>query len=201
MSAGVDTAVNFAAKPLGYQYDSLEPRMSEQTLHFHHDKHYITYLENLERLSRGTEYETMSLPEIIVASEGAIFNNAAQVWNHEFFFEQFAYSPNRAPSLALMGAIVQEFDSLERMQERMKEQALALFGSGWVWLTRDRTSGDKLRIIATQNGDTPHRHNLEPLLTIDLWEHAYYLDYQNRRGDYIDSLWGVVDWGVISRRY
>lgn len=187
-----------AVVELPYAYDALEPYISAETLHFHHDKHYAGYVAKLAELTEGTRYATMSLEEIVLGSDGAIFNNAAQAWNHVFFFEQLSPKAKHHPSGMLRRAIDEEFGSLDDLKRRMTTAATSLFGSGWVWLAADRDG--RLYIISKQNAGTPLTDGLTPLLAIDVWEHAYYLDYQNRRAEHVKQLWNIVDWEMIESR-
>ena len=184
---------------LPYAYDALEPYVSAETLHFHHDKHYAGYVAKLAELTEGTRYADMSLEEIVRSSDGAIFNNAAQALNHVIYFEQLAPKAKHRPSGRLLRAIDERFGSLDELKKRMTNMATTLFGSGWVWLCLNDV--EKLEIGAYPNGDTPLRHGKLPLLGFDVWEHAYYLDYQNRRADHIGRLWEIIDWDEIARRF
>ena len=189
----------FTVVRLPYAYDALEPFISAETMHFHHDKHYAGYVAKLEELVVGTPYATMSLEEIVRSSDGAIFNNAAQVWNHEFFFEQLSPRAKHHPEGALRAAIRDNFGSVEELKQRMTTAAVSLFGSGWVWLAAD---GDgKLYIVARQNAGTPLSDGLVPLLCLDVWEHAYYIDYRNARRDAVENMWKIIDWDVVEQRY
>lgn len=189
----------FTLAPLPYYHHSLEPYISEQTLIFHHDKHLAGYVAKLNELITGTRYVDMTLEEIVCQSDGAIFNNAAQTWNHQFYFDQFSPSPLREPSGTLMEAIRTAYSSLDGLKEQMNQSALALFGSGWVWLVCDDKGS--LSIVSTQNAGNPLTEGLHPLLTIDVWEHAYYIDHRNARAEGVKSFWEVLDWRVIEKRY
>lgn len=184
---------------LPYAYDALEPYISAETLHFHHDKHYAGYVAKLNELIDGTRYATLPLEDIVLTSDGAIFNNAAQAWNHVFYFEQFSPTPHHHPSDKLRRAIESEFGSLEVLKERMTTHATTLFGSGWVWLAADRDG--RLFIISKPNAGTPLTDDLVPLIAIDVWEHAYYLDYRNMRKNSVEDFWKILDWRVIDERY
>lgn len=188
-----------AVVELPYAYDALEPYISAETLHFHHDKHYAGYVAKLAELTEGTRYAAMPLEEIVLGSDGAIFNNAAQAWNHVFFFEQLSPKAKHHPSGMLRRAIDEEFGSLDDLKRRMTTAATSLFGSGWVWLAADRDG--RLYIISKQNAGTPLTDGLTPLLAIDVWEHAYYLDYRNARKDAVEDLWNVIDWAKVDERY
>ena len=188
-----------AVVELPYAYDALEPYISAETLHFHHDKHYAGYVAKLAELTEGTRYAAMPLEEIVLGSDGAIFNNAAQAWNHVFFFEQLSPKAKHHPSGMLRRAIDEEFGSLDDLKRRMTTAATSLFGSGWVWLAADRDG--RLYIISKQNAGTPLTDDLTPLLAIDVWEHAYYIDYRNARKDAVEKLWSVIDWNKVDERY
>ena len=193
------TTALIAIVELPYAYDALEPYISAETLHFHHDKHYAGYVAKLNELIEDSRYATMPLEEIVRTSDGAIFNNAAQAWNHIFYFEQFAPRAQHHPTGALKRAIDDQFGSTGGLIERMTTHAMTLFGSGWVWLAADRDG--RLYVIAKPNAGTPLTDGLTPLLSIDLWEHAYYIDYRNMRKDAINNLWKVIDWNKIEERY
>ena len=183
--------------PLPYAPDALMPYISADTISTHHGKHVATYIKNLNELINDTEYEGMPLDEIIIKSkkdENAqkIFNNAAQVYNHDFFFHGMCPNCNAD----VPQEIAQAFGSVENFKEQFKLSATSLFGSGYTWLVRD---GDELKIINMQNADTPIAHNMKPILTLDVWEHSYYLDYKNRRADFVDAfLDNLVDWNFVA---
>lgn len=184
---------------LPYAYDALEPYVSAETLHFHHDKHYAGYVAKLAELTEGTRYADMSLEEIVRSSDGAIFNNAAQALNHVIYFEQLAPKAKHRPSGRLLRAIDERFGSLDELKKRMTNMATTLFGSGWVWLAADHDG--ELYILSKPNAGTPLTDGLIPLLCLDVWEHAYYIDYRNIRKDAIENLWQVIDWSVVDERY
>jgi len=185
---------------LPYADNALEPIISKNTIGFHHGKHHKTYVDNLNKLIGGTEYENMTLEEIIVNSNGAIFNNAAQVWNHTFYFTSFkAEAREGVPSGALADAITKKFGSFENFKKEFSDAAVTLFGAGWAWLVKD--SEGNLSIVKESNAGNPLTQKFTPILTFDVWEHAYYLDYQNRRADHIAALWSIIDWEVVSKRY
>ena len=173
--------------------------MSQETIEYHYGKHLQTYVDNLNRLTEGTPYSDLTLEQIILTATGPVFNNAAQVWNHEFFFEQLSPEPKLRPSGELLEAINHQFGSVEAVREAMNEAAVNLFGSGWVWLVVDDEGA--LSILSTRNAGLPMRHGLTPLLAMDVWEHAYYIDYRNRRGDAMHEMWRVMDWGKADERY
>ena len=185
---------------LPYADNALEPIISKNTIGFHHGKHHKTYVDNLNKLIGGTEYENMTLEEIIVNSNGAIFNNAAQVWNHTFYFTSFkADTKEGAPLGALADAINKKFGSFENFKKEFSDAAVTLFGAGWAWLVKD--SEGNLSIVKESNAGNPLTQKFTPILTFDVWEHAYYLDYQNRRADHIAALWSIIDWEVVSKQY
>lgn len=190
----------FHLPELGYQLTDLAPMMSQQTLSYHYGKHFRTYVDNLNQLIVGTEYEGLSLEDLVrKAPEGAIANNAGQVLNHQLFFEQFCPEKNaKLPAGDLLFLIEQSFGHFDSMREQMDKAAKSLFGSGWVWLAMN--DDGKMQILSLANADNPLRHGWKPILTIDVWEHAYYLDYQNRRADYLENFWLLVNWQVISKR-
>ena len=181
--------MNFQLPVLPYAKDALEPVIGMGTIEYHHGKHHLAYVNNLNNLIKGTAFEQMSLEEIILKSEGAIFNNAAQVWNHTFYFYSFKPGGGGVPKGGLAKAIENQWGSFEHFVKEFNAAALSLFGSGWAWLAKESNAG------------TPLTKGLTPILTFDVWEHAYYLDYQNRRGDYLSSLWGIIDWDAVSARY
>jgi superoxide dismutase, Fe-Mn family len=185
--------------PLPYDKNALEPYISAHTLEFHHGKHHLAYVNNVNNLIPGTPFENASLEEIILRADGGIFNNGAQVYNHTFYFEQFSPDGCKEPRDDLKKAIEADFGSLEGFIEQFNKAAATLFGSGWAWLVK--TTEGKLEIVQTSNAGCPLRDGKVPLLTCDVWEHAYYLDKQNLRPKYIEDFWKVVDWKVISARF
>lgn len=201
MTQTIDTAVKtkFTLAPLPYAYDALAPEISEETLRYHHDKHAAGYVAKLNELIAGTPYADMELPEIILKSEGAIFNNAAQTWNHTFYFAGLSPDAQLAPQGSLLDAINGSFGSFDHFKEQMTAAALSLFGSGYVWLVEEKSG--KLAIRSTSNADNPMRQGCRPLLCIDVWEHAYYIDYRNVRADAIKAIWRRIDWKIIGSRY
>ena len=190
----------FELMALPYAAEALEPVISKQTLEFHHGKHLAGYVNNLNGLLPGSGFEEASLEEIVCKSSGGILNNAGQILNHELYFGQFcAPKANNAPTGKLAEAIVRDFGSFEAFKEAFQKGGATLFGSGWVWLSADKDG--KLVITQEPNAANPVQKGLKPLLTFDVWEHAYYLDYQNRRPDHLAALWGIVDWEIIGQRY
>ena len=186
-------------KPLNYDYKALEPYISEQTLVYHHDKHLAAYVNKTAELMANTAFADATLEQIILTADGALFNNAAQVWNHNFYFDQFSPTPQSKPEGKLREAIDATFGSYKKLRERMTSEALSLFGSGWVWLVSD--AHGKLKIVSKPNAGNPLTDGLYPLLAIDVWEHAYYIDHRNSRAEGVNALWNVVDWKTIDERY
>ena len=191
--------MKFSLPELPYAHNALEPIISEKTISFHYGKHHLTYVNNLNGLVEGTEFENADLDTIVKKSEGLVFNNAAQIWNHNFYFLSLTPVKGSAPSESLAKAIDTAFGSLEAFKAEFNKSAITVFGSGWAWLVKD-TDG-KLSIAKESNAGNPLTRGLIPLLTFDVWEHAYYLDYQNRRADYVAALWDLVDWNAVSARY
>lgn len=192
-------SMKFEKVPLPYAPDALEPVISKTTIEFHYGKHHQAYVDNLNRLIVGTEFENADLETIVKESDGAIFNNAGQVLNHDLYFTSFSPNGGGKPKDKLAQAIDEQFGSFEKFQELFNEAGVSLFGSGWVWLAKD---GDgKLSIEKESNAGNPIRKGLIPILGFDVWEHAYYLDYQNRRADHLKELWKIINWDVVSQRY
>lgn len=189
----------FELPPLPYAYDALEPYITKKTLEFHHDKHHQAYVTNVNKLIVGTEFESATLETIIMKADGGIFNNGAQVWNHTFYFEQFSEKPKELPEAGLADAIAKSFGSFDKFKEEFNNAAATQFGSGWAWLVM--SADGKLEITKTSNAANPLRDGKKPLLTCDVWEHAYYLDVQNRRPDYVQNFWKVLDWKLIEKRF
>jgi Fe-Mn family superoxide dismutase len=184
---------------LPYSLDALVPHISKNTLEFHYGKHHQAYVNNLNGLVPGTKYENAFLDTIVMEAEGGIFNNGAQVWNHTFYFTSFSPTGGGEPKGALLDAIIRDFNSVAEFREKFSKAAATLFGSGWAWLVKK--AGGKLEIVQESNAGNPLRSGLTPILTCDVWEHAYYLDYQNRRPDYIQAFWNVVDWNIVGKRF
>ena len=181
-------------------YKSLAPVISDETLSFHHGKHLQTYVDNLNKLIAGTEFETMSLEEIVKKSTGAVFNNAGQILNHNLYFTQFApCHSERSEEFPLFAQIVKQWGSLDAFKSDFESKGTTLFGSGWVWLQVNDKG--ELSIAQYPNADNPVAHGFKPILTFDVWEHAYYLDYQNRRAAHLAALWQIVNWEEIEKRY
>ena len=184
---------------LPYAADALEPVISKETIGYHYGKHEKAYIDNLNKLIKGTEYEDEELEEIIAKAKGPLFNNASQAWNHIFYFFTFSPDGSREPKGKLRTAIERDFGSLENFKKAFVDAGVGLFGSGWVWLSCDQKG--KLFITQGANAENPITSGLTPLLTFDVWEHAYYLDYQNRRADALTKLCDIVDWDVVEERY
>ena len=190
----------FVLMELPYAAEALEPVISRETIGFHHGKHLAAYVNNLNGLLSGSCFEEATLEEIVCKATGGILNNAGQILNHELYFAQFAAKPAKAePTGALAEAVVRDFGSFEAFKEEFQKKGATLFGSGWVWLSADKDG--KLVITQEPNAANPVQKGLKPLLTFDVWEHAYYLDYQNRRPDHLAALWQIIDWDVVSARY
>lgn len=184
---------------LPYTLDALAPHISRETLEFHYGKHHQTYITNLNNLIKGTEFEQASLEEIIKKSSGGIFNNAAQVWNHTFYW--FGLTPNAsgAPAGALAEAINAKWGSFDEFKKAFSQTAVGTFGSGWAWLVK--AADGSLELVSTSNAATPLTGDKKPLLTCDVWEHAYYIDYRNSRPNYLESFWKLVNWDFVAKNF
>ena len=192
--------MTFELFKLPYALDALEPVISKQTVEFHYGKHVQTYINNLNNLLSGSKFENATtLEEIVIGSDGAIFNNAAQVWNHEFYFRTFAPNNGGAPVGELANAINAAFGNFENFKKEFSAASVSIFGSGWAWLVKDKAG--KISIAKESNAGNPLKSSLIPLMTFDVWEHAYYLDFQNRRADHVTALWSLIDWKVVEARY
>ena len=194
----------FSLITLPYAPNALEPVISQETIEYHHGKHLQTYVDNLNKLVAGTEFESMPLELIVAKSQGAIFNNAGQILNHNLYFLQFQpYTNEQSPitndQLPIIKAINRDFGSFETFKTEFEQKGTTLFGSGWVWLAADKEG--KLVITQEPNAGNPVTKGLKPLLTMDVWEHAYYIDYRNRRAAHLQSLWQIINWDEINRRY
>ena len=187
----------YTLPPLPYASDALEPRISQETVEYHYGKHLQTYIDNLNNLIADTPYEEMQIETLIMTTSGPIFNNAAQVWNHVFFFNSLSPSPELMP-LEIRDYLIRDFGSVENFKEMFKKAAAGVFGSGWAWLAQDAEG--KLVIIQESNAGNPMRNGFKPLLTIDVWEHAYYIDFRNRRAEYIDRCWELINWEKVVKR-
>jgi len=184
---------------LTFERDALKPYLSEETIDYHYGKHHQAYVDKLNVLLPGSQFEAAGLVSLIKNADGPIFNNAAQVWNHTFYFEGFSADGRREPTGELAEAINESFGSFDNFKINFGEKAAGLFGSGWAWLVKNNNGS--LSIIQKSNAENPIRDGLKPLLTCDVWEHAYYIDYRNKRPDYIKSFWEIVDWDIIASRY
>ncbi len=191
--------MKFTQPKLPYTPDALMPVISPTTIEYHYGKHEKAYIETLNNLIEGTEFADMALEDIIVKSDGKLFNNASQAWNHIFYFFQFSPDGIKEPSGKLRDQIDSQFGSLDEFKKKFEEAGATLFGSGWVWLAAD--ADGKLLIIQGKNAENPMTQGLKPIMTFDVWEHAYYLDYQNLRASYLHKLWDIIDWDLIEMRY
>ena len=198
--------MKFTQPRLPYAPDDLAPVISQTTIDYHYGKHEKAYIDTLNQLIENTPFEDMALEQIICNSEGKLFNNAAQAWNHIFYFFQFSPNGLKEPGGKLRAKIDETFGSFEEFKKKFEEAGATLFGSGWVWLSAD--SDGKLFITQGRNAENPLTTGLKPILTFDVWEHAYYLDYQNlraqylhRRADHVNALWDIIDWDIIEVRY
>ena len=197
----------FVVRPLPYEYDALVPVLDAETLTFHHDKHYKTYVDNLNNaLSDYPEQQKKSLPELLshisalpAAIQTAVRNNGGGVYNHELYFDSMREPVGQEPSGALAEAIERDFGSYRQWKEQVKQAAVSKFGSGWAWLVADKDG--KLSIVQTANQDVPDLEDYVPILLVDVWEHAYYLQYQNRRADYVEGWFGLINWRKAGKRY
>jgi len=182
---------------LPYAKDALAPHISAETIEYHYGKHHKAYVDNINRLITGTEFEKMSLEEIIQKSSGGIFNNAAQVWNHTFYWNCLSPNGGGEPAGELANAITKQFESFVLFKEKFTNAAVTLFGSGWVWLVKN--ADGSLSIETTSNAGNPLKDDKKALLTCDVWEHAYYIDYRNARAKYIDAFWNLVNWEFVAQ--
>lgn len=196
-----DSTSVFRLPDLPYEMTALAPNVSEETLRYHYGKHHQTYINNVNKMIEGTRFATLPLDEIVRQADGSLYNNAAQVLNHNLYFLALApaSAAKHAPEGALAAAIKRDFGSFDAMKVQLAKAATSLFGSGWVWLAENKNGN--LVILSESNAGNPLRHGLTPLLAIDVWEHAYYIDYRNDRARSIDQLWDVIDWQVVEDRY
>lgn len=191
--------MKYSQPQLPYAADALEPAISRRTVDFHYGKHEKAYIDNLNNLIEGTEFADLPLEEIIHDAKGPLFNNASQAWNHIFYFFSFSPDGGGEPEGELREAIDRDFGSFENFKKEFVDAGVKLFGSGWVWLSRDNDG--KLFITQEGNAGNPITKGLTPILTFDVWEHAYYLDNQNRRADALNALWDIIDWPIVEGRY
>jgi len=194
-----ETMTQHTLPELPYPKDALEPHISAETLEYHYSKHHASYVEKLNKLIPGTEFETASLEEIILNGSDGIFNNAAQVWNHSFYWNCLSPEGGGEPEATLARAIDATFGSFTTFKERFSEAAGANFGSGWTWLVTNADAA--LEIINTSNAGNPMTDGMHPLLTCDIWEHAYYIDYRNARPEYIEAFWKLVNWEFVAQSF
>lgn len=181
---------------LPYSNDALLPHITPETLEFHYGKHHQAYVTNLNNLIKGTKHENQSLEEIITSSEGGIFNNAAQIWNHTFYWNSLAPNAGGNPTGAVADAITKKWGSFEKFKEDFTKSAATNFGSGWTWLVKNKSG--ELEIVNTSNAGCPLTQGQKPILTVDVWEHAYYIDYRNARPKYLESWWNLVNWNFAN---
>jgi Fe-Mn family superoxide dismutase len=191
--------MSFELPPLPYAKDALQPHMSLETLEYHYGKHHQTYVTNLNKLIPGTEFESLSLEEIVKKSSGGVFNNAAQIWNHTFFWSSLAPNGGGAPTGALADAITAKWGSYDKFKETFAAAAAANFGSGWTWLVKK--ADGSLDIVSTSNAATPLTTDAKALLTIDVWEHAYYIDHRNSRPNFLAAFWNIVNWEFAAKNF
>jgi Fe-Mn family superoxide dismutase len=184
---------------LPYAQDALEPHISAETLEYHYGKHHQTYVTNLNKLIEGTEFAAASLEDIIKKAEGGIFNNAAQVWNHTFYWNGLSPNGGDGPDGALAEAINSSFGSFDAFKEKFATAAATNFGSGWTWLVKNNNGS--IEIVNTQNAGNPMTQDQTPLLTCDVWEHAYYIDYRNLRPKYVENFWNLVNWSFVASNF
>ncbi|MCF8304764.1 MAG: superoxide dismutase [Bacteroidales bacterium] len=188
----------FVLPELPYEMDALEPHISKRTVEFHYTKHHQGYVNKVNGLIPGTGFEDASLEKIIKEADGGIFNNGAQVWNHTFYWYSLSPDGGGEPKGKLLDAIKENFGSFESFKEQFTNAAKTLFGSGWTWLVQ--TEDGKLDIIKTGNANNPLRNGKNPILTCDMWEHAFYLDYQNRKPEYLEGFWNLINWDAVTKR-
>ncbi len=188
--------MSFTLPTLPYALDALAPHISKETLDYHYGKHHAAYVNNLNKLIAGTEFENLSLEEIIKTSSAGIFNNAAQVWNHTFYWHCLSPKGGREPHGKIAELINHYFGSFEAFKEQFTQTAITTFGSGWAWLVQDEEGA--LKLVSTSNAQTPMTNQHHALLTCDVWEHAYYIDYRNARPDYVNSFWALVNWDFVN---
>ncbi len=191
--------MTFELPKLPYALDALAPAISQETLEYHYGKHHQAYVTNLNKLVENTDYQNKSLEEIIKTSTGGIFNNAAQVWNHTFYWHCLSPQGGGKPTGALAAAIDEAFGSFDVFKEKFSQTAIATFGSGWGWLVKNAQG--KLEIISTSNAGTPMTEGKKALLTCDVWEHAYYIDYRNLRAKYVEIFWNLVNWEFVDQNF
>jgi Fe-Mn family superoxide dismutase len=188
-----------ALPPLPYEKNALEPVISAETIEYHYGKHHQAYVTNLNNLIPGTEFENLSLEDVIMKSSGGVFNNAAQVWNHTFYWNCLSPTGGGAPTGALADAINAKFGSLDEFKKQFNQSAATNFGSGWTWLVKN--ADGSIEIFNTSNAGTPMTSGKKALLTVDVWEHAYYIDYRNARPKYLETIWDKINWDFVAKNY
>jgi Fe-Mn family superoxide dismutase len=184
---------------LPYPMTALEPVISKETLEYHYGKHHKAYVDNLNKLIPGTEYENLPLDEIVMKSSGGVFNNAGQIWNHNFYWNCMTPDSSKKPSGKLAEAINKKFGSFDDFKKQFSEVAVKTFGSGWGWLVKN--PDDSVELLSTSNAGTPMTQGKEALLTCDVWEHAYYIDYRNARPEYVEKFWELVNWEFVEKKF
>jgi Fe-Mn family superoxide dismutase len=187
--------MSFTLPELPFPKDSLKPHISEETFDYHWGKHHAAYVNNLNKLIEGTSFQGLELESIILTSEGGIYNNAAQTWNHTFFWNCLSPNSGGLPTGKVLDELIQNFGTFDSFKEKFSNAAATLFGSGWAWLVR--TADGKLEIVQTSNAGNPLTSGKKPILTIDVWEHAYYIDYRNARPQFIEHFWEIVNWNHV----
>lgn len=193
------TKMKYELPKLPYALDALQPIISKETLEYHHGKHHKAYVDNLNKLIIGTEFEDLSLEETILKATGGIFNNAGQVWNHNFYWHCLTPKSQGTPTGKLADAIQKKFGSFEEFKKLFSQTAITTFGSGWGWLVKN--AAGELEIVSTSNASTPMQQGKKALLTCDVWEHAYYIDYRNARPTYVDKFWELVNWEFVAENF
>jgi Fe-Mn family superoxide dismutase len=188
-----------ALPPLPYEKNALEPVISAETIEYHYGKHHQAYVTNLNNLIPGTEFENLSLEDVIMKSSGGVFNNAAQVWNHTFYWNCLSPTGGGAPTGALADAINAKFGSLDEFKKQFNQSAATNFGSGWTWLVKN--ADGSIEVFNTSNAGTPMTSGKKALLTVDVWEHAYYIDYRNARPKYLETIWDKINWDFVAKNY
>jgi len=188
--------MSFKLPTLPYEITALEPHISKETLEYHHGKHHNAYVNNLNKMIKGTEFEELSLEDIVMKSDGGIFNNAAQIWNHTFYFNGFSPTGGGEPTGKLADKINTAFGDFKSFVEQFNQKAVTTFGSGWVWLVQNKTG--ELELVNSFNAGNPMTEGYHPLLTCDVWEHAYYVDTRNNRGAYVNNFWNLVNWDFVA---
>ncbi len=191
--------MTYELPPLPYEKEALEPTISRETIEYHYGKHHQTYVTNLNKLVNGSGFEGASLEKIIVQSSGGLFNNAAQIWNHTFYWNGLSPHGGGKPGGALAEAIDRTFGSFDAFKEQFSASAITHFGSGWTWLVK--SNGGDLEIVNTSNAANPMTSGKQPLLTVDVWEHAYYIDYRNARPKYLEAIWTIINWEFVAENY